>query len=146
MSVLYLTMSYIQGDGWISRQAAGLCFDFHPDDPTVYVTGTEEGNMHRCSVSYSEQYLETYEPHHGPVYKVKFSPHWSDMFLTCSADWSMSLYHVRKRNSVVNLHGTGEDFSINDVCWCPGNSTVSSCLLYVRDGVQRKISNNSYYL
>jgi WD40 repeat protein len=130
--MLYYAMlcyAVLQGDGWISRQAAGLCFDFHPADPTVYVTGTEEGNLHRCSVSYSEQYLETYEPHHGPVYKVKFSPHWSDVFLTCSADWSMNLYHLRKRTAVINMHGTGEDYSVNDVCWCPGNSTVRNFIL-----------------
>lgn len=84
--------------------------------------------MHRCSVSYSEQYLETYEPHHGPVYKIKFSPHWPDMFLTCSADWNMNLYHLRKRNAIINLHSTGEDYSINDVCWCPGNSTCLAAI------------------
>ena len=44
-----------QSDGWISRQAAGLSFDFCPDDPTSYVVGTEEGTLHRCSVSYNEQ-------------------------------------------------------------------------------------------
>lgn len=29
-----------QGDGWISREAAGLAFDFVPSDPCTYVTGT----------------------------------------------------------------------------------------------------------
>ena len=64
------------GEGWISRQAAGLSFDFIPSDPTTYVTGTEEGSLHRCSVSYNEQYLDTYAGHQGPVYKVKFAPRW----------------------------------------------------------------------
>lgn len=30
----------LQGDGWISREAAGLAFDFVPSDPSTYVTGT----------------------------------------------------------------------------------------------------------
>lgn len=112
------------GEGWISRQASGLCFDFAPDDHGTYVTGTEEGSVHRCSVSYSEQYLETYEPHSGPVYRLKFSPWWGEVFLSCSADWTMSLYHMRSNKPLLNFHSSGEDFSINDICWCPRNSTV----------------------
>lgn len=57
-----------QGDGWISNSAAGLCFDFHPSDPSTYVTGTEDGSIHRCSVSYNEQYLDTYAHHEVNYY------------------------------------------------------------------------------
>lgn len=28
-----------------------------------YVAGTEEGHIHKCSCSYNEQYLETYNGH-----------------------------------------------------------------------------------
>jgi dynein intermediate chain 4, axonemal len=124
---LYLALVFFtrQGEGWISRQASGLCFDFAPDDPSTYVTGTEEGNLHRCSVSYSEQYLDTYDAHSGPVYRVRFSPWWGDVFLSCSADWTMSLYHMRSTWPLLTFHSGGEDFSVNDIAWCPGNSTVS---------------------
>ena len=54
----------------ISRMASGMCADFNPKDPSFYVVGTEEGGVHKCSVSYNEQYLETYAGHSGPVYKV----------------------------------------------------------------------------
>lgn len=30
---------------------------------STYVTGTEDGSIHRCSVSYNEQYLDTYAHH-----------------------------------------------------------------------------------
>ena len=44
-----------KNDAWISRQAAGLCFDFCQDDPSAHRrTGR---TIHKCSVSYSEQYL-----------------------------------------------------------------------------------------
>jgi WD40 repeat protein len=113
-------------DGWITRQASGLSFDFCPDDPTTYVVGTEEGSVHKCSVSYSEQYLETYQPHHGPVYRVSCSPHWPQVFLTCSADWSISLYHLNVRDKPIFSMRATEDshFAINDICWCQDNSTV----------------------
>eukprot|EP00607_Mallomonas_marina_P008937 CAMPEP_0182422554 /NCGR_PEP_ID=MMETSP1167-20130531/8285_1 /TAXON_ID=2988 /ORGANISM="Mallomonas Sp, Strain CCMP3275" /LENGTH=1009 /DNA_ID=CAMNT_0024600719 /DNA_START=93 /DNA_END=3122 /DNA_ORIENTATION=- len=115
------------GEGWISRQAAGLGFDFVPEDSSTYVVGTEEGQVHRCSVSYNEQYLDTYEPHNGPVYRVKFSTRWPDVFLSCSADWTMGLYHIRSSSSrgpLLKLHCTGQEFGVSDISWCPGNSTV----------------------
>lgn len=59
------------GEGWISNASAGMCFDFHPSDPSTYITGTEDGSLYKCSISYNEQYLETYAPHEGPVYKVQ---------------------------------------------------------------------------
>lgn len=116
----------VQGEGWISRQAAGLCFDFVPGDSSTYVTGTEEGQIHRCSVSYSEQYLDSYEPHNGPVYRLRFSPRWSDVFLSCSADWTINLYCSTGRGPLLRMHCTGQDYAVTDVCWCPGNSTVST--------------------
>ena len=114
-----------KNDAWISRQAAGLCFDFCQDDPSTYIVGTEEGTIHKCSVSYSEQYLETYTPHHGPVYKVKFSPRWPKVFLSCSNDWSMGLYHQELTSRpLFNMKATNDDFAITDIAWCPDNSTV----------------------
>jgi hypothetical protein len=113
-------------DGWISRQSSGLCFDFCPDDASTYIVGTEEGTVHKCSVSYSEQYLETYTPHYGPVYKVKCSPHWSEIFLTCSADWSMGLYHLNQKDKPIFQMRASQNanFAVSDVSWCPDNSTV----------------------
>lgn len=113
-----------QSDGWISRQAAGLSFDFCPDDPTCYVVGTEDGTLHRCSVSYTEQYLESYAPHHGPVYRVKFSPRWPQLFLTCSADWSLGLFHLRHKEPLFNVRAAGVDVAVADAAWCPDNSTI----------------------
>ena len=114
-----------QTDGWISRQAAGRSFDFCPDDSTTYIVGTEEGTLHKCSVSYSEQYLETYPSHLGPIYTVKCSPRWPQLVLTCSADWTLGLYHMNvKHRPIFQMRASGEDFAITDVCWCPDNSTV----------------------
>ena len=114
-----------KNDAWISRQASGMCFDFCRDDPSTYIVGTEEGTIHKCSVSYSEQYLESYTPHHGPVYKVKFSPRWPKVFLSCSNDWSMSLHHQdMTTRPLFNMKATNDDFSITDIAWCPDNSTV----------------------
>uniref|UniRef100_A0A8C6GUP0 Dynein axonemal intermediate chain 4 n=1 Tax=Mus spicilegus TaxID=10103 RepID=A0A8C6GUP0_MUSSI len=52
-----------KGEALISRQAPGMCFAFHPKDTNIYLAGTEEGLIHKCSCSYNEQYLETYRGH-----------------------------------------------------------------------------------
>ena len=57
-------------ESFISRMASGMCADFNSKDPSFYIVGTEEGSVHKCSVSYNEQYLESYFGHSGPVYKV----------------------------------------------------------------------------
>lgn len=111
--------------GWISRYAAGLCFDFIPNDCNSYVVGTEDGGIHRCSVSYNEQYVDSYSTHEGPVYKLKFSEKWHDVFLSASSDWMMNLYHVHCKTPLLSMRPISEDFAVNDICWCPGNSIVS---------------------
>lgn len=120
------------GEGWITRKAAGLCFDFLPSDPSSYLAGTEDGSVHHCSIAYNEQYLSTFErssgggaaAHDGPVHRVSFSPHWPELFLTCSADWTLSLFHTKQKTGLLSMHATGEDHGVNDICWCPGNSTL----------------------
>lgn len=70
-------------EGVISRQASGLSFDFPPGDGATYFAGTEDGLIHKCSVSYNEQYLETYHGHTGPVYRIRCSPFYDRLFLSC---------------------------------------------------------------
>jgi WD40 repeat protein len=86
-----------RGDGIISRQASGMCFDFPNGDGTTYLAGTEDGIVHRCSVSYNEQYLDNYFGHSGPIYRVRFSPFHPQIFVTCSADWTIKLWHLTKQ-------------------------------------------------
>ena len=57
--------------------AGGCCIDFNKVSEHLFIVGTEEGKIHKCSKAYSGQYLETYEGHHMAVYAVEvelFSP------------------------------------------------------------------------
>ncbi|KAJ3072554.1 WD repeat-containing protein 78 [Podochytrium sp. JEL0797] len=110
----------------ISRQAGGLCFDFNPNDRNIYVLGTEDGHIHRCSVSYNEQYLQTQFGHTGPVYKVKWSPFLPSAFLSCSADWTVRLWDVDEESCAFKFQ-SGKD-GITDLAWSPTNSTMFSCV------------------
>ena len=55
-------------------------------------TGTEDGHIHKCSTSYSEQYLESYTGHIGPVYALQWSPFNKSLFISCSGDWTVRLW------------------------------------------------------
>lgn len=111
-------------EGVISRQASGLCFDFPIDDSSIYLAGTEDGLVHRCSCSYNEQYLETYSGHTGPVYRIRCSPFWPPAFLSCSADWTVKLWHQKSSEPVHSFQSVDLSDVVHDVAWSPRNATV----------------------
>ena len=109
-------------EGIISRRASGLCFDFCVKDPNMYVAGTEDGHIHKCSCSYNEQHLENYFGHSGPVYKLRWSPFDANTFLSASADWSVKLWNQERPDAVFTFQSTTD--YVADICWSPTNSTV----------------------
>ncbi|XP_032074016.1 WD repeat-containing protein 78 isoform X1 [Thamnophis elegans] len=111
-----------KSEALISRQAPGLCFDFHPKDTNIYMAGTEEGYIHKCSCSYNEQYLETYRGHKGPVYKITWNPFSTEVFLSCSADWTIMLWRQDSVRPVLIFTSTTN--VIYDIMWSPGSAYV----------------------
>jgi len=111
-----------QTEAFISRRGSGTCFDFSAKDASIYVTGTEDGMLHKCSCSYSEQYLESYFGHNGPVHQVRWSPFASNVFISASADWTIKLWKEESSNPVLTFQSGNEQ--ISDVCWSPTNPTV----------------------
>ncbi|KAA0174144.1 hypothetical protein FNF27_04365 [Cafeteria roenbergensis] len=108
-------------EGTLTGLAGGCCFDFNPFAPHLFLVGTEEGRLHKCSKAYTGQYLETYEGHSMAVYAVKWSPFHERVFLTCSADWTVKLWdHMTPRAvAVFDL-----ETAVGDVAWAPYSSTV----------------------
>ncbi|XP_068262517.1 dynein axonemal intermediate chain 4 isoform X2 [Nyctibius grandis] len=106
----------------VSQQAAGMCFDFHPKDTNYYLVGTEEGHIHKCSCSCNEQFLETYRGHKGPVHKVTWHPFSTDVFLSCSADWSIILWRQDSQTPVLTF--TSTTAFVHDVMWSPKSAFI----------------------
>ncbi|WAR24226.1 DNAI4-like protein [Mya arenaria] len=92
----------------------------------AYLAGTEEGHIHRCSCSYNEQFLESYFGHNGPVYRIVWSPFVPDVFLSCSADWSIRLWHQDKPRPILNFFSTNKP--VFDIAWSPKSATVFACV------------------
>ncbi|KAA3677639.1 uncharacterized protein DEA37_0000510, partial [Paragonimus westermani] len=92
-----------RNESLISRTAFGSCMAFNKREPSIYVVGTEDGPIHKCSCSYNEQYLDTFLGHTAPVYQIEWSPFISDVFLSCSADWTIKLWHLDQQHPLINI-------------------------------------------
>lgn len=111
-----------QSQPFISRRAAGMCFDFSPRDASIYLVGTEEGRIHKCSRSYNEQYLQTFVGHTGPVFQVRWSPFVPCLFLSCSSDWTVRLWQEDKDTALLVFQSATQ--SLQDLRWSFTNACV----------------------
>uniref|UniRef100_A0A7S3GGM1 Uncharacterized protein n=1 Tax=Palpitomonas bilix TaxID=652834 RepID=A0A7S3GGM1_9EUKA len=105
--------------------AGGCCFDFHKTSDHLFLVGTEEGMIHKCSKAYNSQYLETYEGHHMAVYGVRFNHHHNRTFLSASADWTVKLWDHQQKNPLLSFD-LGN--AVGDVAWAPYSSTVFAAI------------------
>ena len=105
----------------LSGLANGCCFDFNEVQEHLFLVGTEEGRIHKCSKAYSGQYLETYIGHNMAVYSIKWNPFNENIFLSCSADWTVKLWHRDRRHPIMSFD-LGN--AVGDISWSPYSSTV----------------------
>ncbi|KAJ1527147.1 hypothetical protein ONE63_008680 [Megalurothrips usitatus] len=99
----------------------GTAIAFHPTNPKVFLVGTEEGQVFKCSTEYTSMYLLSYSAHHMPVHRIHFNYYLPDIFITCSADWRIKIWEEGRTEPlfVFDLH-----CSVGDVQWAPYSSTV----------------------
>jgi len=110
----------------VFRKAVGFSLDFPRGQNLLYLASTEEGTIHKCSLSYSDE-LDTYWGHSGPVYKVKCNPFWPNIMMSCSADWTVQIWDWRKDETPINTcHSIDLMDSVNDIEWSPHSSTIFS--------------------
>lgn len=105
--------------------AGGCCFDFNRMTEHLFIVGTEEGRIHKCSKAYSGQYLETYVGHHMAVYGVRWNPFHPRVFLSCSADWTVKLWDHRCPTAIMSFDVST---AVGDIDWAPYSSTVFACV------------------
>lgn len=110
--------------------AGGLCFDFNRQSEHLFLVGTEEGRIHKCSKAFSGQYLETYEGHSMAVYTVRWNLFHPKIFISASADWTVKMWDHTVRTPVMSFDLAQ---AIGDVVWAPYSSTTFAAI--TSDGV-----------
>ncbi|XP_030586065.1 dynein, axonemal, intermediate chain 1, paralog 2 isoform X2 [Archocentrus centrarchus] len=101
--------------------ASGTCFDFHKQIDYLFLVGTEEGKIHKCSKTYSSQFLETYDAHSMAVDAVKWNQFHPKVFISCSSDWTVKIWNhtINTPVFIFDLHA-----AVGSVSWSPYSSTV----------------------
>ncbi len=78
--------------GLVAALGCGTCFDFNRTQDQIFLVGTEEGQLHKCSKTYTNQYLDSVDAHHMAVYSVCWNSFHPKIYLTCSADWTVKIW------------------------------------------------------
>lgn len=99
----------------------GTNFAFHRKDPSIFLVGTEEGNIYDCSTTYSSGYLSSFPAHMQSIYSINWNFFHDSIFATCSADWTVKIWEqgVQTPLFVFDLAAP-----VGDVAWAPYSSTV----------------------
>ncbi|XP_053675454.1 dynein intermediate chain 2, ciliary [Anopheles nili] len=120
---LFLEIDQISGpDGSALRlKGCGTCMVFHPHNPEIFLVGTEEGYIFKCSTAYSSKYLMTYHAHYLPVHRMDYNKFNSNIFASCSGDWRVKIWEDMRPEPLF-IFDLGS--SVGDVKWAPYSSTV----------------------
>jgi dynein intermediate chain 1 len=103
---------------------AGTCFSFNTSAPLL-VVGTEEGHLLTYDTAHNATLLQTYESHTMAVYRVQWNPFHPNVFISCSADWTVKMWDHRTFAPVATLD---MHTAVGDVMWAPFKATVFGCV------------------
>ena len=103
--------------------AGGMCFDFnkHKGFEHLFVLGTEEGRIYLCSTKHREHTILNYEGHTMGVYTVSWNPFHPKVFGSCSADWTIKIWHYK---AFAPLIVYDMQSAVGDLAWSPWCSTI----------------------
>ncbi|NXA06608.1 DNAI1 protein, partial [Sapayoa aenigma] len=99
----------------------GTSFDFHKKIDYLFLVGTEDGKIYKCSKCYSSQFLDVFEAHHMAVDTICWNPYHLKVFISCSSDWTVKIWDhtIKTPMFVYDL-----SCAVGDVAWSPYSSTV----------------------
>lgn len=105
----------------ITRYPAVLCMKWHPTIDHVYLVGTDEGCIHKCSTHYLNQHIDVYRAHAGPVYGMEYSPFMNTLMVSCGADSAIRLWLDGMDDVIMTLSCPA---AVYGIAFCPINATV----------------------
>lgn len=105
-----------------SSLASGTSFAFHPEVRNMFLAGTEEGKIYKCSQSYRSRYLDIIDGHHMTVEAIEWSPFHNDVFITCSQDWFVKIWDHNHTSQPLFVFELGA--AVGAIAWASHSSTV----------------------
>lgn len=117
-------------DSSILGLAGGSCFDFNKNSEHIFVVGTEEGAIQSFSKQFNAEFLRSFDGHHMAVYSVRWNTFHPNVFLSCSADWTVKLWESNTSSPIMTFDLGA---SVGDVAWAPFSSTVFATITWERD-------------
>ncbi|XP_023241796.1 WD repeat-containing protein 78-like [Centruroides sculpturatus] len=113
---------------FITQNESGYSINFNKQNSDIYITCSDQGNIYKCSLLYTDHYLSSYSFHHGPVYHVEWSPFLSDTFLSCGNDSTVAIWSENntKPTKVIKI---GKEFkAVIDASWSRTSpNTFATC-------------------
>uniref|UniRef100_A0A8D3DGD7 Dynein axonemal intermediate chain 1 n=1 Tax=Scophthalmus maximus TaxID=52904 RepID=A0A8D3DGD7_SCOMX len=91
----------------------------------LFLVGTGEGKIHKCSKTYSSHFLETYVAHSMAVDAVKWNHFHPKVFISCSSDWTIKIWDHTINTPIFTFDLNA---AVGDVSWSPYSSTVFSAV------------------
>jgi len=104
------------------RLASGMSIDFHPVDKKIYLCGTEEGELFKCTTSYKSKYLSRFKAHDSAIMSIKWNIFHPDVYATASQDWTLKIWSQKRPQ--IPLFNFELGAPVNDIDWAPFSSTV----------------------
>jgi len=103
--------------------AGGMCFSFnhHKGFEHYFVVGTEEGKIYLCSTQHREHTISNFEGHTMGVYNVTWNPFHAKVFASCSADWTIKIWHYKNFSPLIVYDMQS---AVGDISWSPWCSTI----------------------
>ncbi|KOB73786.1 putative axonemal dynein intermediate chain inner arm i1 [Operophtera brumata] len=118
---LEIAKTCIKFDVPITRYPAVLCMKWHPTVDHIYLVGTDEGCVHKCSTHYLNQHMDVFRAHAGPIYGMEISPFMNKLLVTCGADNSVRLWIEGMDDVILTLTCPN---AVYGIAFCPINATI----------------------
>ncbi|XP_059489898.1 dynein intermediate chain 2, ciliary [Neocloeon triangulifer] len=123
MKLISLTFStgMIHSDDSCPLTGCGTALTFHPTENNIFLVGTEEGRIYKCSTAYTSIFLSESEAHYMPVQQVDFNRFNPAVYASCSGDWRVKIWEDNRKEPLFEFD-LGSP--VEDVAWAPYSSTV----------------------
>ena len=73
------------------------CIAFKPGSDEIFVMGTDEGLIYKCTTEYYSKFLETYEGHDTPINNITWNTYITTIFASCASERLVKIWDENSR-------------------------------------------------